>query len=135
MLFNVCNKEQYNGGKGEDDENSCCNPMGNSLGIPILNAVTECQSNNAHTYKSEGAENVVKLALEAVPSVHILRVENDTARGENTPEPEVNLSVFTEKRKSAELTCRIISPTEGENKSVHKRDNKSDNTKRFKKVL
>ena len=120
LLSDVYNKEKHNGSQCENDKNTRCNPMGNSLSIPILNTVAESKRNGAHTEKAENTKNIKKLVFVIVLSVHKLCVENNASRGEDAPEPEEDFSVLTKKWKSAELTCRIISPTEGENKTVHK---------------
>ena len=97
VLFNVCNKEQYNGCKGEYDEDSCCNPMGNSLRIPVGNTVAESESDSAHTKKAENTKSVKKFVPVIVLSVHKLSVENNASRGENAPKPEEDFSVLTKK--------------------------------------
>ena len=131
MLFSVSYEKEDNGCKSEHDENSRSNPVSDSLGIPVFNAVSESESHNTHADKSESTENVIKLASEAEFSVHILSVHNNSAGDKNAPEPEPYLSVFAEKRKCTKLNCRVISPTEGKHKSVNKRNNECNNADRF----
>ena len=62
----MLNKGKQKRNYREGNEKSRCNPMGNSLGIPILDAVAESQSNNTNAYKGKNAEEVRNLAFDVV---------------------------------------------------------------------
>ena len=79
MFLSVSDEKENNGKKGENNENSRSYPMSNSLRIPVFNAVTESESNNAYADKSESTEYIVKFAFKAEFSVHILSVHNNSA--------------------------------------------------------
>lgn len=97
LLFDVYNKEKYNGSKCEYNEQPRSYPMSNSLWIPVCNTVAESESDSAHAEKAENAKSIKKLVFVIVLSVHELSVENNASRGENTPEPEEDFSVLTKK--------------------------------------
>ncbi len=113
MLFSLENEEQSYGSYGESNEESGGNPMRNSLGIPILDAVAESQCDEAHTDKADSAKGIEKLAFIAEFTIHILSVGYYAAACKNTPEPKVSLVIFAEKRQSAKLGSRIIAPEKG----------------------
>ena len=66
VFFSVLNKGKQKRNYREGNEKSRCNPMGNSFGIPILDAVAESQSNNTNAYKGKNAEEVRNLAFDVV---------------------------------------------------------------------
>ena len=105
--------------------------MCNSLWIPILNAVTESQSNEAHADKADSAKGIEKLVFVAEFVIHILCVGNDGAACKNAPEPEVSLVVLAEKRQSAKLGSGVVAPEKRKCESVNKSEQKPDNANRF----
>ena len=120
MLFAVDYEKESNRGNSKDDECARSNPMSNSLRIPVLDAVTEGESYKSHTDKAEHTKNVEEFASDAKFIIHIARIQQNTTRGEDTPEPEkgLSLSSFAKKRESTKLRCGIIAPEEGKGKSV-----------------
>ncbi len=118
MLFSLENEEQSYGSYGESNEETCCNPMSNSLGIPILDAVAESQGDEAHADKADSAKGIEKLVFVAELIIHILCVGYYSAACENAPEPEVSLVVFAEKRQSAKLGSRVIAPEKRQSQAI-----------------
>ena len=58
MLFYVEYEKQSNRCHGKSDKAACCDPMSESFGIPVLNAVTESEGNAHHTYKAQHTKGV-----------------------------------------------------------------------------
>lgn len=94
VVFSLENEKQSDGSYDESDEKSRGNPVGNSLGIPIGDAVTKGQCNEAHTDKGDDAKDIEKLAFIAELLIHILCVGYNAAACENSPEPEMSFVVF-----------------------------------------
>lgn len=128
MLLSLADEEQSYGCDGEGDEKACCYPMCDSLGIPVLDAVAESQSDEAHADKADSAKGIEKLVFVAEFVIHILCVGNDGAACKNSPEPEVSLVVLAEKRQSAKLGSRVIAPEKRKCESVNECQQKPDDT-------
>lgn len=58
VFFSVLDKGEKERYYCESNEESRCNPMSNSFGIPVLDAVTEGKSNNTYTYERKKTEEV-----------------------------------------------------------------------------
>lgn len=102
--------------------------MCDSLGIPILDAVAESQSNEAHADKAYSAKGIEELVFVAEFAVHILCVGYDAAACENAPKPEVSFVVLAEKRQSAKLGSGVVAPKERKCESVNECQQKPDDT-------
>lgn len=131
MVFSLADEKQSYGCNCESNEKSRSNPMGNSLGVPVGNAVSESQCNEAHTDKADNAKGIEKLVFIAEFLIHILCVDYYAAACENSPEPEMSLVVFAKKRQSAQLGSGIVAPEKGQCKTVNKCKQKPDDTQRF----
>ena len=84
--------------------------------------MTECECNADYTDETENAKHIQESVFATEFFVHILCVQHNASRREYAPYPEPDLSAaaFTKQGKCAEFGCGIISPAEGENKSVNK---------------
>lgn len=131
MLFAVDYKKESNRSNSKGYKCTCCNPVGNSFLVPVLDTVTEGDCHKSHTEKAEHTEYGEKSALYAELFIHILCVDKYTARGENSPEPEEGLSLcgFAKKRECAKLRGRVIAPEEGKCESVDKGTEESADAK------
>ena len=128
MFLSLEDEEEGYGSDSKGDEKACGHPMCNSLWIPILDAVTESQCDEAHADKADSAQRIEKLVFVAEFVIHILCVGNDGAACKNAPEPEVSLVILAEKRQSAQLGSGVIAPEKRKCESVNKSEQKPDNT-------
>ena len=131
MLFSFATEKQGDGSYSESNEKACCNPMCNSFGVPVLDAVTESQGDEAHADEADSAKGIEKLIFVAELIIHILCVGYYSAACKNAPEPEVSLVVLAEKRQSAKLGSGVIAPEKRKCESVNKSEQKPDNANRF----
>ena len=131
MLLSLANEKQGDGSYSESNEKTCCNPMCNSFGVPVLDAVTESQGDEAHADEADSAKGIEKLVFVAELIIHILCVGYYSAACENSPEPEVSLAVFAEKRQSAKLGSGVVTPEKRQSQAIDKSEQEPDDANRF----
>ena len=131
MLLSLANEKQGDGSYSESNEKACCNPMCNSFGVPVLDTVAESQGDEAHADEADSAKGIEKLVFVAELIVHILCVGYYSAACKNSPEPEVSLAVFAEKRQSAKLGSRVVTPEKRQSQAIDKSEQEPDNANRF----
>ena len=131
MLLSLANEKQGDGSYSESNEKACCNPMCNSFRVPVLDAVAESQGDEAHADEADSAKGIEKLVFVAELIIHILCVGYYSSACENSPEPEVSLAVFAEKRQSAKLGSRVVTPEKRQSQAIDKSEQEPDNANRF----